>query len=147
MANKGELVRFPPTGGVGATWSSASASPTGGNYNDLRPDTAAAPLSAGLATAQERRSLKPAHTVPLSFLGDPSLFLARPLHVVTEESAVGAFIAASYDLDLAGQGETEFDALDDLRGQVLELFVTLREMRANLPKHLSAKLAFLESLL
>jgi hypothetical protein len=84
--------------------------------------------------------------VPVSFLGSENVILKRPLHVVVDESPTGSFLAASYDLELAGQGDTEFDALDDLRSQVLELFLALRDMKDRLPDHLRARLAFLETL-
>ena len=82
--------------------------------------------------------------VPVMDLGGPELRLKYPLHVNIEESD-GWIVALSYDLELAEQGETEFEALDNLRSAILELFVALRA-EPLVPGHLARKLAFLESL-
>ena len=96
--------------------------------------------------AAARRAVLPARIVPISFLGSTQLHFRTPLFVTLEESPIGLFLAGSYDLDLVGEGDSEFAALEDLREQVLELFIALREMKEQLPQHLQAKLAFLESL-
>jgi hypothetical protein len=36
-------------------------------------------------------------------------------------------VASAYDLDLFGYGETEGEALDDLRHTIVDLYLTLRE--------------------
>ena len=104
-----------------------------------------APASPGGPLRIQRRPL-PARQVPISFLDSRDVMFRSPLHAVVEESATGTFTAASYDLELIGEGESEFDALEDLRTQILELFLALREMKENLPPHLGRRLAFLESL-
>jgi hypothetical protein len=85
--------------------------------------------------------------IPIQNLKSAEFALTRPLHVVLEESADGLFSAGSYDLDLAGVGHSEFDALDDLREQIIELVRTLREHENALGKDMQEKLVFLRQLM
>jgi len=136
---KGELVAFPirPVDDVTGSASSASSvrSSTGEGGSETLPRT----TTLGVPKALTR-------VVPLSYLGSETIILKRPLYSTIEESATGQFVAATYDLDLAGQGDTEFAAIADLREQLLELFLALRDMKDSLPDHLRGRLAFLESL-
>lgn len=83
--------------------------------------------------------------VPVQNLGSPKLRLSAPLYAVVEESD-GFYVAMSYDLELAEQGDTEFEALARLREAIVELHDTLDEMGPEAPAHLAEKLAFLRSL-
>ena len=59
-------------------------------------------------------------------LGDSALLLKFPIYVNIEESD-GFIVALSYDLELAEQGDSEFEALDNLRGAIIDLFRLLRK--------------------
>jgi hypothetical protein len=54
------------------------------------------------------------------------LRLRNPIAVSLEDDGTQV-IASAYDLDLFGYGETERDALDDLRRTTVDLYLTLRE--------------------
>jgi hypothetical protein len=54
--------------------------------------------------------IRPARSIPIQNLNSAELTLSVPLYVLVEEDANGRFTAASYDLELAGQGESEFEA-------------------------------------
>jgi hypothetical protein len=62
------------------------------------------------------------------------LRLREPLAVSLDydESQV---IAYCYDLDVFGYGETEIEALNDLRQTIVDLYFTLRENRRNLGEY------------
>ena len=64
-------------------------------------------------------------------LRHPHLSLTEPLSVALEYDGKQV-IAYAHDLDLFGYGETENEALDDLRRTVADLYYTLREERASL---------------
>lgn len=83
--------------------------------------------------------------VAVQNFGSDRLRMVHPLYVVLEDSD-GLTVAMSYDLELAEQGATEFEALDQLRAAVVELYEDLAEMGADAPAHLRQKLSFLESL-
>jgi len=59
-------------------------------------------------------------------LRHPGLRLRNPIAVSLEDDGTQV-IASAYDLDLFGYGETESDALDDLRRTIVDLYLTLRE--------------------
>ena len=59
-------------------------------------------------------------------LRHPWLRLRNPIAVSLEDDGVQV-IATAYDLDLFGYGETEGEALDDLRHTIVDLYLTLRE--------------------
>ena len=59
-------------------------------------------------------------------LRHPGLRLRNPIAVSLEDDGAQV-IAAAYDLDLFGYGETESDALDDLRRTTVDHYLTLRE--------------------
>jgi|SRR5205807_6917555 len=71
--------------------------------------------------------------------------LIYPLYVIADQDGESAFVA-SPDLALVGRGDSEWDAVDDLREQVAELFDSLIEMRETLGPHLRRQLEFLERL-
>lgn len=73
------------------------------------------------------------------------LVLVHPLFVSVEQTQDECF-AVSADLGLIGRGESELDALDDVRDQVGELFESLLELEAALGPDLKAQLAFLRRL-
>lgn len=59
-------------------------------------------------------------------LRHPQLKLGSPIAVSLEDDGV-QIIAAAYDLDLFGYGETEGEALDDLRRTITDLYFTLKD--------------------
>jgi predicted RNase H-like HicB family nuclease len=63
--------------------------------------------------------------------------LIAPLYVVIEE-ADGIIVASNDDLDLFGYGETEAEALQDLRQVIEETFFDLQRDQAQLGPHLQA---------
>lgn len=84
--------------------------------------------------------------VPIQFLGREDIKLSSPIFAVIEESPNGDYTAVSHDLELGGLGHSDFEALDDLRAQIAELYDALQEMSGDLPGHLRLKLVFLESM-
>ena len=102
-------------------------------------------LETGMTRSHSAGPSSVARIVPMMDLGGPQLRLRAPIYVTLEESD-GFVVALSYDLELAEQGDTEFEALDGLRAAVLELFITVKELGVEAPPHLARKLAFLESL-
>lgn len=84
------------------------------------------------------------YSTTLQHLGGDHV-LVYPLFVRVEHVS-GEFVAISQDLAITGCGETELDALDDLRSGVSELFAFLQETRAQLSPYLLAQLRFLERL-
>lgn len=73
------------------------------------------------------------------------IVLVKPLYVRVDFNG-SEFLVSSADLSLVGRGESEFEAVDDLRDQIRELFASLREMRETLGPYLVAQLQFLEAL-
>jgi hypothetical protein len=59
-------------------------------------------------------------------LRHPRLRLRNPIAVSLEDDGVQT-IASAYDLDLFGHGETEGEALDDLRRTIVDLYASLKE--------------------
>jgi hypothetical protein len=59
-------------------------------------------------------------------LRQPGLRLRNPIAISLEDDGAQV-IASAYDLDLFGYGETEGEALDDLRRTIVDLYFTLRE--------------------
>lgn len=88
--------------------------------------------------------VKSAQFFPLQDLGTGRSFV-HPLYVSLEQNG-DEWLALSPDLGLVGGGESDLDALDDLRSQIGELFDSLAEMRAELGPALRNQLAFLERL-
>jgi len=64
-------------------------------------------------------------------LRHPRLRLKEPLAVLLERDD-GQVIAQSYDLDLFGYGDTESEALEDLRQTVADLYYELKESAGKL---------------
>ena len=94
--------------------------------------------------ATPQLSSRSVHIVPLQDLGDGRCFI-HPLYVAID--VVGDdYRATSNDLALIGTGDTEFEAVDDLREQVAELYESLAELRPDLGPHLANQLAFLDRL-
>jgi hypothetical protein len=102
---------------------------------ETSPLTDAAPTATQAASSQ---------TVTLQALGGATVLL-HPLFVRLEQLGLEWF-ATSFDLALVGRGETDFEAIDDLRSQVGELFESLSVMRDEIGPHLLTQLAFLERL-
>jgi hypothetical protein len=59
-------------------------------------------------------------------LRHPQLKLSSPIAVSLEDDGV-QIIASAYDLDVFGYGETEGEALDDLRRTITDLYFTLQD--------------------
>ncbi|TEU10856.1 MAG: hypothetical protein E3J21_25075 [Anaerolineales bacterium] len=66
------------------------------------------------------------HPLLLYSLRHPQLRLNSPIAVSLEDDGVQV-IAAAYDLDVFGYGETEWEALDDLRHTITDLYFTLKD--------------------
>jgi hypothetical protein len=98
------------------------------------------------ANAADFRVSRPSRSVPLQDLGVEHVRLAQPLYVLLEESD-GFIVASSYDLELAEQGLTEFDALDQFRAAVVELIDALEESGDDLSDHLKRQRSFLRSVM
>lgn len=71
--------------------------------------------------------------------------LVHPLYISVEQSG-DEWFASSLDLALVGRGESDFDAVDDLRDLIRELYESLSEMRDSLGPVLVDQLAFLDRL-
>jgi hypothetical protein len=89
-------------------------------------------------------SWRPSSVATIQDLGNGLVFV-NPLYI-SVEIAQDECLATSRDLALVGRGDSDFEAVDDLRELVAELFESLLEMRATLGPHLQRQLAFLERL-
>lgn len=67
----------------------------------------------------------------------PKLRLVAPLFVTVEEQD-DIVVASNVDLDTFGYGDTEAEALDDLRAVIVETCFDLKSDQANLGPHLQA---------
>jgi hypothetical protein len=65
-------------------------------------------------------------TVFIRDLHDPHMSVASPIPASLEFSD-GQVTACCYDLEQFGVGGDEFEALDDLRATIVELYVTLKQ--------------------
>ena len=74
------------------------------------------------------------------------LTLLHPLFVSITHLGVEQWHATSADLELVGRGDSDLEAVDDLRDQVAELYESLTDMRDTLGPHLLNQLAFLDRL-
>jgi len=88
---------------------------------------------------------QPSRIIPLMNLDSADLELRRPLYVVLEESD-GFVVAMSYDLEIAEQGATEFEALSALREAIVEFYQELTELSWDAPPLVRRRLDFLVSL-
>ncbi|MGQ9625639.1 MAG: hypothetical protein ACUVV0_01875 [Anaerolineae bacterium] len=66
-------------------------------------------------------------------LRNDKLKLVEPVAVLLEYDEKQV-IAVAYDLDVFGYGETEMEALDDLRRTIVDLYLTLKERESNVLK-------------
>ena len=82
-------------------------------------------------------------TLLLDSLHSKELVLRHPLPVYVEQDDNGEFVAYAPDLNVYGIGGTEFGALSDLRAEVVELYMDLRE--ANLGSAMSTVFDYLRS--
>jgi hypothetical protein len=73
----------------------------------------------------------------LQDLRDTRLRLIAPIYVTLEEQD-GVVVASNADLDLFGYGDTEAEALQDLREVISETYFDLKSEQGNLSKHLQA---------
>ncbi len=81
-------------------------------------------LVGDLALKMERLARR--RSLLLYSLRRPGLRLRNPIAIALEDDG-GQVIASAYDLELFGYGETEGEALDDLRHTIVDLYLTLRE--------------------
>jgi len=79
-----------------------------------------------LGHLKEMKRLEGRKSILLYSLRHPRLRLREPLAVLLEHDD-GQVIAQSYDLDLFGYGDTENEALEDLRQTVADLYFELKE--------------------
>jgi hypothetical protein len=75
------------------------------------------------------------HVRVIQDLRHRSLRLVAPLYVVVEDEAE-AVVASNADLDVFGYGDTEAEALEDLRDAIVETYFELREDSHRLGPHL-----------
>lgn len=101
------------------------------------------PISEPPPPLPSRGSSQP-RLIPLMDFGD-ALRFRHPLFVVIEESD-SAIVAASYDLEVAEYGDSEFEALERFRLAVVELYDAIKEMGDHAPPHLAAKLRFMQKI-
>ncbi len=73
----------------------------------------------------------------LQDLRSPKLRLVAPLFVTVEEQD-DVVVASNVDLDVFGYGDTEAEAVDDLRAIIVETYLDLQLDQANLGPHLQA---------
>ena len=71
----------------------------------------------------------------LQDLRDGGLRLVAPLYITIEEED-GTVVASNVDLDVFGYGDTEADALQDLREVIVETYFDLKTNQSNLGPHL-----------
>jgi hypothetical protein len=73
----------------------------------------------------------------LQDLREARLRLIAPIYVTLEEQD-GVVVASNADLDLFGYGDTEAEALQDLREVISETYFDLKREQGNLSPHLQA---------
>lgn len=73
----------------------------------------------------------------LQDLRDARLRLIAPIYVTLEEQD-GVVVASNVDLDLFGYGDTEAEALQDLREIISETHLDLKAEQGRLSPHLQA---------
>jgi predicted RNase H-like HicB family nuclease len=71
----------------------------------------------------------------LQDLRDAGLRLVAPLYITIEEEA-GTVVASNVDLDVFGYGDTEAEALQDLREVIVETYFDLKANQNNLGPYL-----------
>lgn len=98
-------------------------------------------LPGTLTKALESRS----QILPIEDLRDTNLRLSRPLQATLEWDGY-QYVASSADLETYGAGETEWEAIDDFRKEVVELYNDLKSNRENLGPNLEKIWHFLESI-
>ena len=140
MANQGaELIQFPvreTSAPSGVTANLTASATTGGG-----------PTPAGHRQAQASTGStfdRSTQLLTLQNLGNGRVFV-HPLYVSVEQSG-DEWFATSHDLALIGRGESDLDAIDDLRASIAELFDALSEMRHELGPLMRDQLEFLERL-
>ena len=79
----------------------------------------------------------------LQDLRDGRLRLVAPLFVTLEEQE-GVVVASNVDLDVFGYGDTEAEALQDLRDIIVETYFDLKANRDQLASHLQAIWMYLD---
>lgn len=82
----------------------------------------------------------------VSDLGDPRLTLKQPLPVVIQYGDT-AITACSYDLEDFGVGDTEFEAVNDLKATIAELYFALKENQDRLGPQPEKDWLFLRSII
>jgi hypothetical protein len=82
-------------------------------------------LAPEIARFRERKSFL------LHSLRHPGVELREPLAVLVEQDGEQV-VAVCYDLDVFGYGDTESEALDDLRRTVADLYLALKEQQQEL---------------
>jgi hypothetical protein len=83
--------------------------------------------------------LRKSKVIQLSTLADASLRLRMPLAVVIDWSGEQT-TAHAVELEDYGVGDSEYEALDDLRGSILQTYGFLRENEADLGPSLAKQL-------
>ena len=122
-----------------------------GEYDETRPPTGGATTSGHFSSASGASFAVGLHsrfdsssTVTLQQLSK-GIVLIHPLYVRLERMG-DEWFATSMDLALVGRGDTDFDALDDLRDLIGEFYSDLMEDRDRIGPDLLSQLNLLERL-
>lgn len=133
--NSSNVIQFTPAGEVDETRTA-----TGGATTRGRSSTASeASFAVGLHPRFDNSS-----TVTLQQLSK-GIVLIHPLYVRLERMG-DEWLATSMDLALVGRGDSDFEALDDLRDLIGEFYSDLIEDRDRLGPDLLSQLNLLERL-
>lgn len=130
MATTGNVISFRPALEPNTSSPDDRSMPFRGGGDSAPVFTPAPARSSDLATLQD--------------LGNGLVFV-HPLFIRLEQQS-DVWNAISADLNLIGEGESDLDAIDDLRGQIADLYESLIEMRSSLGARPAMQLAFLDRL-
>ena len=84
--------------------------------------------------------------VPINTLQNPKYILIKPVYV-TIEMEKDVIIASFDDIEVFAYGDTEFEAINQLCEEIINIYEDLREDRENLGKFPKKWLAFLEEVI
>lgn len=90
-------------------------------------------LTTQLGQLNNERLARPfKYNAELYDLGDPNYKLSAPIIIVVEEyPEEDSFIARFPPVDVFGEGETDYEALEDLKNTILDLFEELSDSDPN----------------
>lgn len=91
------------------------------------------------------RALKNSRVIPLADIRNTHLKLSQHLPILLEWDGY-QYIASSIDLETYGSGETEWEAIDDFRKEVVKLYNDLKSNQENLGPNLEKIWQYLKSI-